>query len=552
MSINIPGTPTLPNIGYYDTDKDGPSDNPNNDVNFTSFNNLQKNLTSSCINTSNPSWNKTKGIYDSNDTLLTQYLPNGTNTNSLDVPYYLAKSGVLMTNPKNVNNNLAKAVSNSCQFNKDALTNQIQYLTCQLQKCANVSYDSGKYIMTGNITTVRTTFELLPSLKIVFIITFFISMYLAISGFFGSLDLAGNIFNAIDKNSEFSVTYWIGVLIGLIIPVFILCSIYASIVCSNLSDLEKYDITNNAYGIKTLLPSQAKNLDILTLCLFIFLIYSFVGVLFTIKRRSYTSIVYTALVGSVLFIISTFIYVLYAFIPFFDTTDSNNMMRTKSRPLSLFIDQQETPSNITTNQDDDAKIRKAFFRTFIFIAIIAILFFVIKPKGILNGILASSAILILPLLWVFNFIMVTSFFYLFPIIMITLRFIRSLAMSILYVCSRGSLKDKFSEDLANQLENFKNYSPSWGLIGVDFFKLILNMSGYENIFSKEIIPEDNNSKNISNNKFVSSGMFTFLFQFIVNKDLSNVKGIILNIVILILTLTISSIILFGVVKVQDI
>ena len=47
-------------------------------------------------------------------------------------------------------------------------------------------------------------------------------------------------------------------------------------------------------------------------------------------------------------------------------------------------------------------------------------------------------------------------------------------------------------------------------------------------------------------------MFTFLFQFIVNKDLSNVKGIILNIVILILTLTISSIILFGVVKVQDI
>ena len=551
MSINIPGTPTLPNIGYYDTDKDGPSNDQDKDVNFTSFNNLQKNLTSSCINSSN-SWNKTKGIYDSSDTLLTQYLPNGNNTNSLDVPYYLAKSGVLMTNPTNVNNNLAKAVSNACQSNKDALTNQIQYLTCQLQKCTNVSYDSGKFIMTGNITTVRTTFELLPSLKIVFIVTFFVSMYLGISGFFGSLDLAGNIFNSIDRNSEFSLTYWIGVLIGIIIPIFILCSIYASIVCSNLSDLEKYDITNNSYGIKTLLPSQAKNLDVLTLCLFIFLIYSFVGVLFTIKRRSYTNVVYTALVGSVLFIISTFIYVLYAFIPFFDTTDSNNMMRTKSRPLSLFIDQQQTTSNITTNQDDDAKIRKAFFLTFIFIAIIAILFFIIKPKGILNGILASSAILILPLLWVFNFIMITSFFYLFPIIMISLRFIRSLAMSILYVCSRGSLKDKFSEDLANQLENFKNYSPSWGLIGVDFFKLILNMSGYENIFSKEIIPEDNNSKNISNNKFVSSGMFTFLFQFIVNKDLSNVKGIILNIVILILTLGISSIILFGVVKVQDI
>ena len=515
MSINIPGTPTLPNIGYYDTDKDGPSNDQDKDLNFTSFNNLQKNLTASCVNSSNSCWNKTKGIYDSSDTLLTQYLPNGTNTNSLDVPYYLAKSGVLMTNPTNVNENLANTVSNSCQFNQNGLTNQIQYLTCQLQKCRNVSYDSGKFIMTGNITTIRNTFELLPSLKIVLIVIFVMSMYLGISGFFGSLDLAGNIFYSIEKNSEFSLTYWIGVLIGLIIPVIILCSIYASIVCTNLSDLEKYDITNNSYGIKTLLPSQAKNLDLLTLCLFIFLIYSHVGVLFTIKRRSYISIHYASLIGSALFLISTYIYVLYAFIPFFDTTDSNNMMKTVSRPLSLFIDQQQTTSNITTNQDDDGKIRKAFLLTFIFIAIIAILFFVIKPKGILNGILASSAILILPLLWVLNFIMVTSFFYIFPIIMIALRFIRSLAMSILYVCSRGSLKDKFSEDLANQLENFKNYSPSWGLIGVDFFKLILNMSGYENIFSKEIIPDDNNSKNISNNKFVSSGMFTFLFQFIV-------------------------------------
>ena len=118
-------------------------------------------------------------------------------------------------------------------------------------------------------------------------------------------------------------------------------------------------------------------------------------------------------------------------------------------------------------------------------------------------------------------------------------------MSIIYIISEksSSMKDSFSDYLVDQLENFKNYSPSWGLIGIDELKLLLNVLGYENVFSQMIIPEDNNGKNLSQNKYVSTGAFGFLFNFIATKDTNNMNGIIYSIILVILTFIISMIIL---------
>jgi hypothetical protein len=112
------------------------------------------------------------------------------------------------------------------------------------------------------------------------------------------------------------------------------------------------------------------------------------------------------------------------------------------------------------------------------------------------------------------------------------------------------MKDSFSDDLTYQLENFKNYSAPWGLLGIDELKLLLNFLGYENDFSKSIISENNNSKNISENRFVSSGALGFIFQMIANKENSNINGIIYSIVIMVITILISIIILVGVAKIN--
>ena len=123
----------------------------------------------------------------------------------------------------------------------------------------------------------------------------------------------------------------------------------------------------------------------------------------------------------------------------------------------------------------------------------------------------------------------------------------------LYVTTekKPDMKNSFSQELIDKLNNFKNFSPSWGLPIVDELKLLLQCMGYENIFSKSIIPENNNSKNISDNKFISSGnILWFLIQTITNKE-SNVKvGLLYGVFVLFMSIIVSMIILFGILKIN--
>ena len=548
--INVKDTPTLPDIGYYDSNNrsvDTDSTNPN----FYTYDTLTKNLTTSCKIT-----NTEPGIYKSNDPLINKYLPkdkNGNYPTDLNIPFYLAKTGVL-------DNSLSGAVEIACKDNKTALTNQIKYLTCQLENVRNRVYNSEDFKLNGGNLSIQSIFKKFKNLKIFLVIIFLVTMYLIISGFFGSMDIASNVFSIIEKNSEFTYSYWMGLLLGLALPVIVLCIIYTKIVCKNLHNLEQYEIYNesvstedNPYGVEKEISSDLKNFDLLTLVLFILLIYAFVAVLFTIKKSAFSNVIYTSIIGTILFIIAIFIYIMYAYIPFFNTTDGNQMMKHQSRPLQLFIEQQSDVSNIISNQHEDSKVRKAFFMTAVVVFIFASIFFIMKSSNsFVNGLFGSSAILIMPILWVFNFFLAIQYFYIFPIILIVFRFIRYMLMSIIYILSEksSSMKDSFSDDLVDQLENFKNYSPSWGLIGISELKLLLNVFGYENDFSKSIISENNDGKNISENKFVSSGALGFIFQMIANKENTNMNGIFYSVLIMILTAIITLIILVGVAKVN--
>lgn len=573
-NINIDSTPLPPNIGYYDVSQPDNFDPIKPNTNFSSYKTIAKNIKQSC------SISSKDGIYTLTDTGISDYITKG--TSELDIPYYLAKGGVLfdrdplkdvtvttidscnkdakpvtvttskndqILNPKEVKS-LTNVINSACMSNQKKIVNQIQYLTCQLENARNYQYDSSK-VSTENNSSIKSFFEKNKSLKIPLMLIFLLTMYFFISGFFGSLDIVVNVFSLIEKNSQLSYSYWAGLLLGLALPVIILCIIYSKIVCKNLSDLENYDITNNAYGQKNNIDSELKNFDLLILVLFILLIYAFVAVLFTIKKSFFSPFIYTGLVGTIFFVIAIFIYILYVYIPFFNTTNTNQMINMKTNELKLFVDNQQTISTITDNQHENSKIRKAFLMTMIVIIVFALFYFMNKNlNSFFSGLLGSSAILILPILWVFNFIIALQYFYVYPIILIFLRFIRYFLMSIIYIITEknSSMKDKFSEDLIEKLDNFKNYSASWGLIGIDEMKIFLGFMGYENEFSRSIISENNTDKNLSHNKFVSSGAFGFLFNMIAGKD-TNIKGIIYSGILFILTILASLIILFGIVKV---
>ena len=516
--IDFDFLPKLPNISYYDSD--GGADNSTTILN----NNLNK--------TCNIDWKKTKGIYENLDDIY-----NKTKDGTLDSTELLTK----VNNDQNV-------------------ANQIKYLTCQLEKSRNRQYDSSskefKALGAPN-TSLQGVFSQYANLKFGLVLIFLITMYLLISGLFGSMDIGGNIFRIIEDKIELNIIFFIGLFIGAALPIALIGYYYNNIIQTNLSELEQYEITNNPNGVKTPIDSNIKNTDGATLILFIFLIYAFSTALLTIKNKNFPSTtIYNVVIGLILVILSVFIYLLYAYVPYFNTTDQNQMTSVNPQPLRLFVDNIDTETKIKSNRSHDGKVKSAFQKTFIYILITTIVFLIYnRPNGIpiptnkffkgiynlFQGIFGASVVLIIPVIWVFNFVLAINYFYIFPMILLGFRFLRYIGMIIIYQLYNNSddIRSMVSDDMNDQLSHFENYTPSWSLIGIDILKTLINFFGYENILSKAIIDDDDEVKNISANKFVMGG----IFNFITNKSK---MGIPYMIFILVLTIVIAFSILGGI------
>lgn len=565
--IDIPNGPNLPNIGYYSVTNDG-SGYTGITALSNSYSTLQKNLTNTCVNTTGIKTqilNDANGIYTINDPKVIDYLPPNNTIPSLDIPFYLAKVGKLVNNSYTITtpptlptdpmpiNLKINELCDDAKVGREKITNQIQYLTCQIEQLRNQKYDP-KSLKTYD---VENFFAAYPQLKIPFMIIFIITIYLLVNGFFSSLDLGANIFKEIISSMNSTTYYYIGLLLGLAFPIITLCMVYKGIVCNNLADLEKYDITNDPYGIQNKIDDKAKNFDIGVLVIFILLIYVLVALLFTLDYNKLSPYLYLGLVSIILFIISVFMYILYAYIPFFNSADKNNIVDSSLKKLKFFIDQQTSVSPINSNQTEDIQLRKCFLYTFIIVLILCIIFLTFKSKlkslnlDCVNGFLSSYAILALPALWVFNFIFAMKYFVSYPLFILVLRFLRYILVTMihLFTTKYPSWKLSFSADLHEKLDNFQNYAPTWGLFGADELKLIFNMMGYENIFSKQIISNNQNSNNLSNNLFISTGVFGYLFNYFATGE-KNMTGIIYGAVVISLTIILSMFFLFGVFKIN--
>jgi len=533
--INIPNTPSIPDIGYYNENMGPYEDQTKIPKNFNSYGQLSENLNSTCSINSNTQLKGKNGIYG-----------------DFNEPYKKAINGELnnadLLNKINSTNGIQHAA------------NQIQYMACQLVNARNRMYDPSSFIVNsyGNIKKIFEKFG--PGLRLPLILVFLMTMYFLISGLFSSFDVTSNIIYNIQKNADYnSVFYWVGLLIGLCIPIILITVTYSLRISQNLEQINQINITNNATGVKETTDTTAKQLDYTTLSLFILLIFGFVGILFTINKDSYNNLIYTFLIGIIILIISILIYVLYAFIPFFNTANEENMMRVSPLNLQLFIKPVENNniddvSDISSNQHLNSNLTKVYLITAIVIFILTVVYFVFSKKykkgtnmlmqiimSMSNGLLGSCAILFVPIFWVINFVLGVQFFYIYPIILIIIRYLRYGLMSLLYGISSDDMKNYYSEDLSNELNNFKNYSAPWGLIGIEEMKVLMGMFGYENMFSKFIIG-NNNSTDLSDNKFVSSGLLGFFLE-------KNVKGIFMSILYAVLTGLISFMILFYFLKV---
>jgi hypothetical protein len=440
-------------------------------------------------------------------------------------------------------------------------SNQIQYLVCQLINARNRFYNPNDFIVNDKLLSLYNTFKSFgKQLFIPILFIFIITIYFLISGVFSSIDVISNIVNIIQKkNDKLSVSYWIGILLGLVIPAISIIIGYNTIIKQNLEDLEKNNITDNPYGTQKNIPKENITIDYLTMILFVLVIFTLIGVLFTLKNSSLGNLTFSLLTSFIFMMIALFIFTMYYFVPFFNTGELNKIPNI----LKLYIDitkegEPEDTSYIYSNQTQNKTLRKIFVITGICITVLSIIFFKKYANSsttttennsffssLIKGFLGSSAILIVPILWVINFLIGIQYFFVFPIFLILTRFIRYIIMLVLYVINRQNINPYYSDDLTKTLKNFENYSPPWGLFGIEELKILLGIFGYENIYSKSVIGENNSSYNISDNKFVSSGLLYFFVE-------NNKSGMVTGIIYLVLTLIISFLILFGHAKVQNI
>ena len=527
-------SPKAPDIRYYNNDIEGNCDKIENKNVLSST--LYTNLGKSCTLTDESLFNNKNDVYEK----------------TID--------GTLNDGPDNLENEV-KTKCTDDDDGKKKIINQLKYLSCQLASARNRTYNSTDFDITSAGVSVKEVFEKFKNIKFYLIIIFFLTIYFLTQGFFSSFDVCGNIVNLVNSNYNQGWLYWIGLFMGLLIPVLILAFLFVANICGSVSSLDKINITENPGGVDDKIPLGFKRLDNGILLLFLLFLYGFVAVIFTIKRESVGNTFYMIIIGSILFIISIFIYLFYTFTPFFSSGNLDKVNKFEV-PLKLFIDQREEVSEITTNQVQIQKIQNVFLEVGITVTSFFILFMLLGKSNesiknswygnLLNGFFGASAILVVPIFWIFNLVIALKYFYIYPIILLIFRFIRYACMGILYVLSDkiDSLKNFMSPNLVEQLENFKQYTPSWNLIGIDFLKSLLNIMGYENIFSESYTNNNSNNKNLSANKYVISPLTSYLFLGVTDSlDTNATSRIIIQLIICVISIIIGSSALWGVYKI---
>jgi hypothetical protein len=517
--------PSLPDIHYYN--KVAPSKAINNEQTFIDIINTQCPINGECLDGNCDKF--TNDLYSNN---------YGTTSNGSAIT-------TLLGDIKN---------SIGIKPNTELIANQIQYLTCQVARARAQKYNSDDLNVSQSSMSLKEVFKNFSNLKPYLIVIFFVTIYLLIYGFFSSLDVCINILTSINT---ISLSYWLGLLCGLIIPIIILTINFRNVLCGKVTGEDKYDITNSTTGGDSKsATTQEKTLDYSMITIFIVLIFAFTSLLFILKKDVLGDKIYYMLVSSIFIIISIFIYIFYSMTPYFVSADQKNIFRKTENPIQIFIDKKDDVSQITSNKDVNEKVNTLYITVILIIFAFAILFFIIRKKGIdnnfLNGLFGAGALLILPILWVFNYTIGIKYFYIYPVFIIIMRFIRYAGMVILYMVTEKNdeLKDNFSDNLLEELDDIKNYSPSWSLIGVDLLKSVMNMNGFKNELSERVVNNNNNKKNIAGDKYFSSLLF---LRLLLNDDITgNKESIIFASIILVLTLIFGSIILYGVLKVDDV
>ncbi len=441
-----------------------------------------------------------KGTYDYN---------SGNVAGNVDVYTHYQDKAVSMATGKfeNANNRLKHPVIYAKRVS--AMSSNDQYNACQAVIARTRTYDVSKMTESGGFYGLKDIFVKLRSLRYVLLIILILSVYLLVNATLASADLGMNIASLIANRSSPSATFLIGALLGILIPAIISAIMARQQIESTNAKYGTYDISNSPYGEKVDINKKKESNDISLVIGLILIAFICIMIIYATLRSKSTSTSMKVGITIGMFILLTIIlFLLFYWAPIVSYANDESIDKTYTihRALKVWLkgEDQSDISELTSNLHIDRFLRR-YFAIYAVIALLVAAFYIVQPSSmgtpsILEGFMASFAIIALPILWIFNWMVGIKLFVIYPMVLMMVRYLR---YGLYFLLRMMYANDARMTHMKAEFDKPENYMAPWDMLGLTIFKYILKLNGGRALYSELFMDGKDGQKDITKNSYTT-------------------------------------------------
>jgi hypothetical protein len=426
------------------------------------------------------------------------------------------------TTSKNTYPNIILKVNETSTTN---VNNQEQFNACQTVMSRSRLYDIANLLTSGLFFGIKDLFIKLKSIKILLTIILLITVYLLVQGTVSSADVAFKIASLVSNRSYPSYSFVIGIILGIGLPALISIFISRRQIQRTNVKFGKYDITNNPYGTEVPKATGQEKSDTALVAIMLGLAYVFIFIIYYMMRDKNNSPIIKIGVSAIFYILLTcIIFLLFYWAPIVSYANDEEEDRAFgiSRPLKVWTkgDDNKEISSIISNKYIDRYLRR-YFAIYAIVALSICIIYLAQSNtqqknifsSFIEGIMASCAIIALPILWIFNWYTGITLFIAYPMILMIARYFR---YPLYYLLRQMYLNSpKLQSDCSKLKQEFdhpESYTAPWDLMGVTLFKYFIKFNCGRSLYSDLFVDYRDGYRDISGNSYVTGHVFRMMMK----------------------------------------
>ncbi len=433
--------------------------------------------------------------------------------------------------------------------------NQEQFNACQTVMSRSRLYDVSSLLTNSLFFGIKDLFIKLKSIKILLSVILLITVYLLVQGTVSSADIAFKIASLVSNRSYPSYSFVIGIILGIGIPALMSIFISRNQIKKTNTKFGKYDITQNPYGKEVPEGKGQEKSDTALVAIMLGLAYTFIFIIYFMMRDKNNSPIIKICVSAIFYILLTcIVFLLFYWAPIVSYANDEEDDRAFgiSRPLKVWTkgDDNKDISTVITNKYIDRYLRR-YFAIYALVALAICIIYLVQSNtqqknvasSFVEGIMASCAILALPILWIFNWYTGITLFIAYPMILMIARYFRYPLYYLLrnMYLNSPKLQSECSK-LKQEFDHPESYTAPWDLMGVTLFKYIIKMFCGRALYSDIFVDYRDGYRDISGNAYVTGHVFRMMM-----KDKNGPFDYYHHILVFIITIIVFLFLIFGVV-----